>query len=223
MVREIEFNYAQTQILYGTLFGDANVTSPYIGLRRNASLQIEHSTKQQGWAEFKANMLGLSILTRDRFDKRTNKTYHSVVAYSGASPTYTAIYDRMYDKRGGKKKLDLDILNEMGPLALATWYIDDGCTNYKNRICTLHTEKFTLREVQQIQLWFMDRFELRPIITERPSNGNMHYALSFNAVDSYNLLEIIRPYCPTPDVEYKFIVKPYSRIPKWQIELREVA
>lgn len=213
---EITFSREQEEVLYGTLLGDASMNNPNTGKRRHAVLQIEHSTKQIAYCQWKAEMLGMSYYTRDRYDVRTDKTYHSIVAYSQASPTYNTIYEKVYGT-GGFKGLSREILDGIGPLGLAVWYMDDGCTIYNGRICKLHTEKYTLAEQQIIQQWFIEKWNLHPTIQEKPSNGHMKYILVFTVTDSYTLMNIIRPFVVTPDLQYKVTTKPYtpSRIPQW--------
>ena len=221
--REITFNRQQEEYLIGTLLGDAFIVAPNKYGRVHAALHIEHSTKQQMWAEYKAGILGLSYYTRDRFDERTEKTYHSIYCYSESSPTYTALHATIY--RDGHKTLDRDLLEKAGPLALATWFLDDGHTEYNQRRCKLHTERYTLAEQQVIQQWFIEKWGLHPTISEKPSNGTMKYILIFDVIDSYRLLEIIRPFVTTPDMMYKVTVKPYteSREPKWHKEVKTSA
>lgn len=211
---EITFTHAQLEILYGTMMGDGYLTQT----KCNSILAIEHSTKQQVYCTWKAEALGLTTLVRDRFDARTGKTYHSIIAYSKASTTYTELRNRLYHGHG--KTLDEAVLNELGPLGLAVWYMDDGSTHFKKRTCILCTEKYSLKENQIIQQWFINKWGLHPIISEKACNGNMKYVLIFNCIDSYKLLDIIKPFM-TPDLAYKLIVSPYIRTPKWYLELNK--
>lgn len=218
-VKEITFSREQEEVLYGTLLGDAYMTNPAKNNKKHAFLSLEHSTKQQAYCTWKAELLGMAYYTRDRYDVRTDKTYHSMVCYSAVSPTYNDIYKKVYPT-GQFKRLNEDILNSIGPLGLAIWYMDDGCTMYEGRRAKLCTERYTLLEQQVIQQWFADKWNLHPTIQEKPSNGTMKYILVFDVVDTYSLLNIIRPFVVTPDLQYKVCVKPYGkRIPQWYKEV----
>lgn len=210
--KEIEFTHAQLEVLYGTLLGDAWLNTATLTPGANARLCIEHSTKQQAYCEWKAAVLELNYYLRDRYDRRTGKTYHSIYAASKTSTTYTELRSAMYE--GTHKRLIPQLLDNLGPLGLAVWYMDDGSTHYTNRLCTLCTERYTLREQQTIQAWFRSRWGLNPSIAEKPSNGTMKYCLVFDTIDSYRLIDIIKPYV-TADLEYKTVFKPYKRPPQW--------
>jgi len=218
-VREQVWSHEQEAIIMGGMMGDSFLSNP--GGKKHVIYQMEHSDKQSAYLLWKAEILGMTHYTRDRYDVRTDKTYHSVCAYSAASPTFNELRARTY--KDGYKKLNTDILHSMGPLSLSIWFWDDGHTNYVGRVCKLHTEKYTLLENQKIQQWFIERWGLHPTIYEKMSNGNMKYILAFNVSDSYQLLSIIRPFCPTPDLAYKCVTKPYGkRMPQWYKDLMEV-
>lgn len=218
--REIELTTLQEQILYATLMADASMTSPHKGKHTNATIQFEHSTKQEMYALWKADILGMKHFHRDRYDQRTDKVYHSVYCYSQASPTYTDLYNRVYGLGGGKT-LDQELLYSLTAAGLVVFFADDGYTSYDGRRCVLHTEKYNYQENARIQKYFQDIWGLSPSIQNKPSQGGMKYILQFNVIDSYKLLNIMRPYIPTQDVAYKFIVKPYTIEPQWLKDLEE--
>ena len=62
---------------------------------------------------------------RDRFDKRTEKTYHSVFLKSRTCPIMTDFYKKWYPE--GKKIVPKDL--KLSPMILLTWFLDDGHLN----------------------------------------------------------------------------------------------
>lgn len=210
----IEFNQVQEQVLYGTMLGDAFMKRPGVTTPgATSTLQFEHSTKQMGLALWKAEILGMKTFPRDRYDRRTQKTYHSVYAYSKASPTYTKIYRRVYGE-GGTKNLDQNILNQLTPLGIAVWYMDDGALSANGRQLRLHTEKYTYRENILIKEYFQETWNLYPKIYKKRSKGGIKYYLCFTAQDTYSFIEIVKPYI-LPDLEYKIQFTPYVQPPQW--------
>lgn len=145
-------------ILIGTMLGDAGVADG----KESASLSIrwEHSLKQEEYAVWKAQCIpNYSIYKRNRFDKRTNKTYSSITIYS-TKDDYRDIRDVFYKK--GKKIIPLKILNNLSPLSIAVWYMDDGNVYYNGNNChiTLGVDCFTEREKANIIKYFYKKYKV---------------------------------------------------------------
>jgi hypothetical protein len=208
----IEFNHQQTQVLFGTLLGDANIQAHGVYSPGSQSkLTVEHTTKQMGLALFKADVLGLKTFTRDKYDERSGKTYHSIVAYSQTSPTYSDLYDSIYKEDRSSKRLDEDILYSLTPLGLSVWYMDDGNLDVNSRTITLCTEAFNYEEHLTIKEYFKARWGLEAKIQKR-THGK--YRIRFSVEDTYKFIEIVKPFI-LPDLAYKTNFRPYKRKPQW--------
>lgn len=73
-----------------------------------------------------------------KFDKRTNKTYHSCYANSRAAPVFKHFYDLWYPS--GKKLVPKNLV--LTPLVIAVWFCDDGNMRFNNKNETSLAIKF---------------------------------------------------------------------------------
>lgn len=129
-------------IIIGTLLGDASV--PQLG-ERNKSYHIRwsHCMEQEEYCLWKKEISGLDMGEhyRERFDKRTNKTYNSLEVYSRGIDL--KFYREMFYKNG-VKKISKEILNKLTPKSIAVWFMDDGNLYYNGNNChlTMSTDSF---------------------------------------------------------------------------------
>lgn len=140
----------QKEILIGGLLGDSHLYQ--YKKQVNAGLTISHMASDEDYLFFKFNSLKefcSSDLKRiSRFDKRTNKTYHSVVFRTQVSPIFSEYRNKWYPK--GIKIVPNDL--KLTPLICSIWFCDDGCvTQYgknKDRLrLQLSTDGFIYDEV----------------------------------------------------------------------------
>lgn len=110
------------QMAIGCILGDSYIT-------RSGCLQIEHSIKQKEYVQWKfrffkdRNLTGKEPTIRYRLDKRTGKTYQSLVFYTKAK--YKHLRERFYFN--GRKIIPKEINSMLvSNLALAVWFMDDG-------------------------------------------------------------------------------------------------
>ncbi len=147
------------QIIIGSLLGDASISKKN-GKKEYCSIRWEHSLSQKEYAIWKANnsLDNYSIYERNRFDKRTNKEYKSITCYS-VKDNYKYYRELFYNN---KKEITSEILDIVQPLAIAVWYMDDGCMYYNGNNChlTLAVNGFTDNEVNLIIEWFKLKFEI---------------------------------------------------------------
>lgn len=95
----------------------------------NAFFQMTHCAAQYEYMLWKKGILDkvskCKIHKNDGngFGGKNSKAYH---LYSGAHPTYSALYSRFY-KYPGRKGVDEYLVKMITPLGLAILYMDDGC------------------------------------------------------------------------------------------------
>jgi len=166
----------QMQILIGSILGDGYIT--YRG-----QIQLEHSDKYQPYlfwkfGELKALAYGQPSLV-ERTDKRTGAKYRSY-------RFWLRQYFRPWRDYFYQKKIKIFPHGfELSPLALAVWYMDDGC--YSDGRCTIATECFSTESCQNIQDMLKKQFDLD---THIRSNGK----LAIRARSQNSFFSIIRPY-----------------------------
>jgi hypothetical protein len=98
--------------------------------------------------------------TRDRYDKRTNKIYHSVSIHHMANPLFNQLHEEFYVNN--IKTISAHILSQLTPEAIAIWYCDDGSLymNKDTKILTLHTQGFDTNSLNITIGYFYDKFNI---------------------------------------------------------------
>ena len=151
----------QEQIIVGTLLGDGYMAYQK-SITQNHKLQFTHSLKQKEYAFWKANQIGLPFSTyyRNRFDKRTGKTYNSVEISFNADNLFNYYYDMFYiDKKRVATAIMLQRLQKLG---IVTWYCDDGnlYLSKDTKVLTLSTDSFSYQEKELAINLFKYKYDL---------------------------------------------------------------
>lgn len=144
------------QIVYGSLLGDAyfaHTTKGYL----SGGLKYTHSLKQEEYALQKATNINVpfSYRRRNRYDKRTKKTYSSIIIHHHNTPKiFNGINNEFYFDN--VKIVTPNILDKLTPLSIAVQYCDDGNLYISNdtKILTLATNGFD----QQSRKYIIDYF-----------------------------------------------------------------
>lgn len=186
----------QKEIVYGTLMGDGGRMSP-------SSLKIKHSVKQRSYVMWKLNELQehvtiKSIQEESCFDIRYNKTYTMLRFYTSANTDIETVNNQFY--KTGKKVITQEILDNLTPLSLAVWYMDDGTTLWQkkeknvnaNPECRICTDSFSLSECELICNWLSSRFGIVAHTRERGKTKQHRVILRAETVNKF--LDLIRPY-----------------------------
>lgn len=138
----------QNEILEGLMLGDGCIQ--YSSKEsRNPRLVIIRSVLDEDymiWQYHKLQTLFASgIKYNSRFDKRTEKIYHSVQLQSKAIPKLKIIRNRWYPNN--KKSIPLDL--KLTPLICLVWFCDDGSIIHRSKKATelkLSTHGFSIEE-----------------------------------------------------------------------------
>jgi len=115
----------QMQLILGSLMGDGNL-SPNTRGRSGTRFRLGHGAKQAAYLDWKVSLLGNIQCTR------TSNAKGAVFADFTPLPELAEIHDAVYFG-DGKKHLSWDYLKELTPLALAVWYMDDGCFTVRSK------------------------------------------------------------------------------------------
>jgi recombination protein RecA len=116
----------QMQVILGALMGDGNLSKPVRRDDESARFRMGHGTKQAGYLDWKA-----SLLTNIPHTMTTNAkgaVFADFTPLSELAELRKAVY--MGD---GKKHFSWDYLKSLTPLALAIWYMDDGCFTVRSK------------------------------------------------------------------------------------------
>jgi len=115
----------QMQLILGSLMGDGNL-SPNTRGRSGTRFRLSHGAKQAAYLDWKVSLLGNIECTR------TSNAKGAVFADFTPLPELAEVHDAVYFG-DGKKHLSWDYLKELTPLALAVWYMDDGCFTLRSK------------------------------------------------------------------------------------------
>jgi len=180
------------QVLFGSLLGDGHLS---INRRRgiNALYSEIHSLKHASYLLWKKpffeEISPLKITTASYFDKRTNKTYYHMRLRTHVHPYLTELHNLVYIRN--RKTVHPPILNQIDPLGLAVWYMDDGSYCYKSRWSKIATCDFSLEENRLIKNYLESRFNLKVTIY-----FHKWCLLYLNVQSTRTLFSIIEPYVP---------------------------
>jgi hypothetical protein len=188
-LRAVPFTQRQKEIALGSLLGDA-----YLRPSGNSyCLSFTHGERQKAYLEWKLAEFDNFVVTKD--------FYRSVREFRGNAPTYTfstithpylrALRDLCYPE--GKKRVTMPWLEQLTPLSLAVWFLDDGSRNRRYGTITLCTNSFSYDEQELMRSVFLSRFGLDARIEPR---RNGQFNLRINASRAGAFLALIAPHVP---------------------------
>src|SRR5215210_5357126 len=128
--RVVQAEYArlseqQWQVVLGGLMGDANL-SPNRRDRHGVRFRLGHGAKQVDYLDWKTSLLGNIAHSR-----RTNAKGAAFVDFTPLAEL--GELQQVVYMGDGKKHLTWDYLKALTPLALAIWYMDDGCFTLRSK------------------------------------------------------------------------------------------
>lgn len=195
--RSLVLTKRQKEILIGLLLGDGHVEQLYtLALGR---LKVEHSNVQKEYVDWLYNEFKPWIRMKPR--ERTIISFGKVQQrYEFCTYGHTILGDfqeRFYRNR--KKLVPNNIANDITPLSLAVWYMDDGSIKSKrHKGVFLNTQGFTEADVSKLQKILKHKFGIESI-TRREKNGKQIY-LGGHAGEEF--CKLIYPYV-IPSMRYK--------------------
>jgi len=189
----------QEQLIYGGLLGDLCMVLPK-GEKRNAHLQINHSSKQAEYAQFKYSIIQDFVRTPPRLINNRGWGNEIIVFTTLSHPQFTEIHKVCY--QNGRKTLSLNWLEKIhSPFALAIWYMDDGAL-LGQRSMTISTNSFSKEEHLILQRWLHDYWGITPTIKE-DKRGRGCFLL-FPAEERDKFFNVIRKHV-IPSMQYKVL------------------
>jgi uracil-DNA glycosylase len=190
-------------VVCGTLLGDGHLTAA------QSTLSFSHSTRQEAYAQFKAELLAELAPRRSRFD---------VAAVAGGPAAYPVVHVRTLAHRSlrllrasfyePEKRVPLWMADRLNPLMLAIWFMDDGHLRIRpgrQPLAEIATYEFSEAD-HRILVAGLARLGLRTGIRgTRPK-------LVFDVPATVSLSELIAPYVP-PSMRYKLHPEVEARVP----------
>jgi hypothetical protein len=186
------------EIIKATLLGDAWIQK-FKHCKNGYSFSYSQSNRE--YAIWKAQLINLpyKIYERNRFDKRTNKTYYSCqIIFKLHKNIKKELYDIFYNS---VKTVNLNILNSLTDQSVAVWYLDDGNVYYNGNTChiTLSVNGFIFEERNLIIDWFKEKYDLN----FKHSQKAIRLTSKTECLKFMNIVEKYIPNC----MEYKKLSK----------------
>lgn len=189
-----KFTEAQRAVLVGTLLGDGCLAQH----GRFHRLHVKHRIAHANLAEFKYEAFRKFIsMPLHRFNQRLgNKEFPCVQFATRTSPLFSEWHAQFYEN--GRKHVPDEIGEELSPLALAVWLMDDGSADYAG--LTIQTHSFGPREVRLLIEVLQKNYGLAANV--RRNKGAEIIYLKAEGIPT--LSEIVAPYI-LPELAYKLI------------------
>lgn len=200
-------NDDQMQVALGSVLGDGYLYPYKSG--RIARLQFTHCEEQEEYCKWKLSVFGCEDklrLQRGGYNHRVQRLGRTYGWWQ-----LSTLHHQVY--RNKKKTITREVLNQLKPLGIAVWIMDDGSWAPKSGTYALHTEGYSYEEQGVIQRYFDDVWHLKTTIRHNKSKDK--YFLYFDKQSSTLLRKIVAPHLH-PSMSYKGGVKdvPFQEIDK---------
>lgn len=184
------------EIIVGSLLGDGCITKYNLGniprYRCNSCFSFGHSMKQEPYLDYKIKLIKEEGIKVNKYQNKTIKNRYTkgfcekVEAKVEKNPIYNSIRDKWYIK--GIKQIPKDIT--LSPLALAIWFMDDGCITG-----VISTNAFTREDCNFLRMLLLKQFNINTTL----HSNNVIY-IRRNSIKLFN--SIIYPHI-TESMLYK--------------------
>ena len=219
MVEEV-FDDLQTQLVFGSLLGDAHLTEDGI-------FQTIHCTAQREYAALKHHLLGNlrdenGLRDRQGNEKRDGwkKEEQRQICYFRSRVSTAMFKARKLCYPGGEKRVSqewLDIVDERG---VALWFLDDGSVSRSGSrntpVVRLHTNGFNSRSIQLLREWLKNKWGVNTFINRKEKlcqGRDMGWIISTSGPCAEKFLDLVAPYVPSC-MQYKLLDAPFSSLCK---------
>jgi recombination protein RecA len=196
----------QRQVILGAVMGDGSLSKPVRKSDESARFRMGHGAKQAAYLDWKESLLA------NIPHCRTSNAKGAVFADFTPLPELAELREVVYfgDR---KKHLTWDYLKALTPLALAIWYMDDGCFTLRSKgvqertrggtgrieICV---EAMSLGSRDRLVQYLRDTHGLDVKLTER--GVRRVSVLQFTTAATEKFQRLLAPYIH-PSMEYKLL------------------
>jgi recombination protein RecA len=195
----------QVQVVLGSLMGDGAL-SPNPRGRSGTRFRMGHGAKQAAYLDWKMSLL------ENIPHSRTSNAKGAVFADFTPLPELAELREIVYFG-DGKKHLTWDYLKGLTPLALAVWYMDDGCFTVRSKGAQERTrggsgridicvEAMSAGSRDRLVSYLRDAYRLDVKLTSR--GARKMSVLQFTTAASEEFQRLIAPYVH-PSMDYKLL------------------
>jgi LAGLIDADG DNA endonuclease family len=195
-------NKKTRKVLIGSLLGDAYIEKNGI----NCRVVFDHSLNQLSYLKWKHTVFQpyvTAIMVYSIRDKRTKKIYKKA-RFKTLTKSFFNPYKELFYKNN-KKCLPINFNPYLQScLTLAVWYLDDGALRTDCKAFRIHTNAFSLKEVNQLKTILLNAFN----IDSKPHKQGKGYNLYIGAFNKQaeKFSHLIKPIVALeiPSMLYKF-------------------
>ncbi len=196
----------QVQVILGALMGDGSLSKPIRADDASARFRMGHGAKQAAYLDWK-----VSLLANIPHAKKTS-------AKGAVSADFTPLAELAELREtvyfgDGKKHITWEYLKNLTPLALAIWYMDDGCFTVRSKgvqerarggtgRIEVRVEAMSPGSRHRLVQYLRDSHKLDVKLTSR--GARQVSVLQFTTAASEKFQELIAPYVH-PSMDYKLL------------------
>ena len=187
-------------IIIGLALGDLYIRRRHL----NSSLNFKQSYKNEPYILHLYGLFQEYCGTSPRIrDARLKDKVHQSINFD--TLTYFAFnYFQELFYKDGKKFVPKNIQELITPIGLAYWAMDDGTAD-RSGFC-LHTNSFTMEEVQLLADALKNKFDIDCSMHTRSDKANKAYILYIKANSWVKFKSLIEPYV-LPHFAYKLVLR----------------
>ncbi len=185
----------QEEVLIGNILGDG-----YLELNgNNCRLQVQHSYKQKDYVDWKWSIFSGFVKSQPRQVGKADYRFRTI-----NSPIFTTYHSIFYPD--GKLKIIPKIIKDLlsHPLALATFYMDDGKRRPDCRGFFLDTLAFSEEEQKRLMYVIEDNFGLKDLRLHWNGDG---YHIYIPARNADHFIALVEPFIIS-SMRYKLPLAP---------------
>lgn len=195
-LRKKEFTQRQKEIVFGTLLGDGYLR-PTNGNSGNCSYALSccHGEKQIDYLKWKFSEFEEFVMTKDfRINTRNFRGNAPTYSFSTISHPFLNVAHSICYWNNGKKDISSQWLEQLTPLSIAVWYMDDGSLNKRYHTIVLCTNSFSQIGQQLAIDYLYNQYGIRAVLESR---RNQQTVLRINASQSRKFIELVAPHVPS--------------------------
>lgn len=147
----ISLSEIQKSVLSGALMGDGCIIPTASG--KNYRLQIEHANKQREYVFWKYEVFKDFVVTPPKRIRSAESWRFRTISHKEFVQLRQIFY------RNWKKILPRRLDFILNPIALAVWFMDDGCLD-KKRGYILNTQNFTFEENMRLMSFLSEKLHI---------------------------------------------------------------
>jgi len=182
----VKFSSDLQDLLLGSMLGDGSIKQEG---HMTAYFREEHAQEQKSYVKWKQQAFGK--LCRKPSDNAHGYGFSTVTLHELAR-----IRAKFYPLNKRYKHITTALLEQLNPLSLAVWFLDDGTNDRQRRggnKKTIYLHRLTDEECRAFEAVFAKKFNLNCRIKYYPKGSSSRIAFYGEEADKFE--DIIRPYC----------------------------